>query len=333
MTPVEGMTWIYYEVYEPGMKGENPDLQILEINTEENPNIKIAALDRITRNMSEDEKNARKKGGFNVDGHKVFPSFNVRDHVMTEIFTPDRTMTIYTSFDHGWRHPAAWLWHAVLPTGKIVTFHEIVVSNHTVRQLAGMVKEYEKTFLEPLRLSVFLRAADPATAQTSAINGMSIAQTYGLEGIYFATENIPKGPGSVDVGLDKMQDYLMLENGEPTWQIWDCPTLIKQMGMMHYEKFASKKLAYESAPKLTINKKNDDAPDSARYFFTLMPDLYYMEEGIKKRIVTQVGHHTAVPYGNEWNNVAGFHDQMLPETRNGEYTVYEGSEIFALENY
>lgn len=335
MTPVEGMTWIYYEIYEPGMKGENLDLQILEINTEENPNIKKEALDRVTRGLSEEEKNARKSGGFNVSGSRVFPTFTIKDHVIPKHlgFTPNRSMTIYTSFDHGWRHPAAWLWHAVMPSGNVVTFHEIVLSNHTVKQLATMVKEYEKDYLAPLGLEVYIRAADPATAQTSGINGMSIAQTYALEGIYFAMDNIPKGPGSVDVGLDKMHEYLMLEDGKPTWQIYDCPTLQKQMGKMHYEKFTSKKLQYESAPKLTINKKDDDAPDSARYFFTLMPDLYYMEEGVKKRIRTSVGHLNAVPYGNEWNNRAGFHDQMLPDNSASDYTVYEGSDLYALENY
>jgi phage terminase large subunit-like protein len=334
MTPVEGMTWIYYEIYEPGLKGDNPDLQILEINTEENPNIKKEALDRVTRGLSEDEKKVRKSGGFNVGSQQVFPMFNRNIHVLDEDFIPNRTMTIYTSYDHGWRHPAAWLWHAVMPDGKIVTFHELVKERHTVKQLSDLVKEYEKEFLEPLGLSVFLRAADPATRQTSAINGMSIAQTYAIEGLHFATENIAKGPGSVDVGLDKMWQYLTVEDNEPTWKITaNCTTLVKQMGTMHYDKWASKKLAYENAEKLTISKKDDDAPDSARYFFTLMPDLYYMEEGVKKRIVTSVGNMSAVPYGSEWNNVAGFHDQMLPDTRNGEYTVYEGSELYALENY
>lgn len=334
MTPVEGMTWIFYEIYEPGMAGKNPDLQILEINTEENPTINKGALDRVTRGLSDEEKKARKSGAFNADGQRLFPIFANATHVLNS-FQLDRTMTIYTSFDHGWRHPAAWLWHAVQRDGTIVTFHEIVLAKHTVAQLARMVKEYENQTLIPLGMEVFLRAADPATAQTSGINGMSIAQTYALEGLYFATENIPKGPGSVDVGVDKMQQYLMVdeETKKPTWFIYDCPILEKQMRSMHYEKFASKKLAYESAPKLTINKKDDDAPDSARYFFTLMPDLYQKVNGIQKRITTSVGHLHAVPYAAPWNNRAGYFDEPLPDNRAGEYTVYEGSDIYALENF
>lgn len=336
MTPVEGMTWIFYEIYETA--GDNPELMILEIDTAENPHLNKEEIERGMRGLSTEEREARSKGKFIQVGGKVFPTFDPAIHRVKE-FQLRRDMTIYTSYDHGWRHPAAWLWHAVQPNGHIVTFHEIVLSNTTVKELAVMVKEYEKKALAPLGMQVFLRAADPATAQTSGINGMSIAQTYGLEGLYFATENIPKGPGSVDVGLDKFQQYLKMDELQPVgqrtpvWQYYDCPTLEKQMKALHWEKFASKKMQYEQAPKLTISKKDDDAPDSTRYFMTLMPDLYYMEDGIQKRIRTEAGGLHSIPYGSPWNNRAGFHDQMLPDNRNSDYTVYEGSDLYALENY
>ena len=334
MTPVEGMTWIFYELYEPGMRGENDDLQILEIDTGDNPAIDPKAMERALRGLSAEDKKARQEGQFISLGGKVYPSYSPKVH-KTDSFTLTRDMVIYTSYDHGWRHPAAWLWHAVKPNGHIVTFHEIVVSQHTVKMLSDMVKEYEQQMLRSRGMEVFMRAADPATAQTSGINGMSIASTYALEGIFFATEGIPKGPGSYDVGLNKFQEYLRIDEDTdtPFWTHYDCPILEKQMGHMHYEKFASKKLAYESAPKLTVNKKDDDAPDSTRYFMTLMPDLYIKENGIERRVRTSVGNLHAVPYGNDWNNKAGFHDQMLPDNRWGEYTVYEGTEIHALENY
>lgn len=334
MTPVEGMTWIFYELYEPAQKGDNDDLQVLEIDTDENPAIDKDEIARAMRGLSQGDKDARSKGKFISLGGRVFPTYSPKIH-KAESFTLNRNMTIYTSYDHGWRHPAAWLWHAVLPNGHIVTFHEIVKSEHTVSMLADMVKAYEQLVLRPLGMSVFMRAADPATAQTSGINGMSIASTYALEGLFFATEGIPKGPGSYDVGLNKFQEYLRIDEDTdtPFWTHYDCPILEKQMGHMHYEKFASKKLAYESAPKLTVNKKDDDAPDSTRYFMTLMPDLYVKEDGIERRIHRTAGDLRSVDYGSPWNNKAGFHDEMLPDNRSGEYTVYEGSEVYALENY
>jgi hypothetical protein len=44
---------------------------------------------------------------------------------------------------------------------------------------------------------------------------------------------------------------------------------------MRWATYASKKLEHENAPKGTIHKKDDDAPDSLRYFMTLMPDLKF----------------------------------------------------------
>ena len=273
MTPVEGMTWIYFDLYEPHRRGENTDLQILEINTEENPAIDRAELDRALRGLSDDEKKARREGTFVQLGGKVYPEYDNRIHVVNN-FKLERYMTIYTSYDHGWRHPAAWLWHAVLPNQHIITFHEIIEPNLTIAQMSQMVHEYEAETLKPLGMEVFCRAADPATAQTSGITGMSVLQHYAENGLYFATEGIPKGPGSVDIGLNMQHEYLEIDpdTNTPFWQIyykkgatkeefWGCKTLNEQMRNMHFEKYASKKMEYEHAPKLTISKKDDDGPD------------------------------------------------------------------------
>jgi hypothetical protein len=48
-----------------------------------------------------------------------------------------------------------------------------------------------------------------------------------------------------------------------------------QMLRLRWATYASKKLEYENGIKGTIHKKDDDAPDSLRYFMTLMPDLKF----------------------------------------------------------
>lgn len=334
MTPVEGMTWVYYELYEPWKNGTDPDLQVLEINTNENPNVDSVQTKRVMKGLSEDDKKARQSGEFIQVGGRVFPTFNKAMHKLDE-FTLSRDMVIYMSYDHGWRHPAAILWHAILPNQHIVTFHEIVVSMHTVKDLAALILEYERQALEPLGMQTFLRPADPATYQTSAINGMSIAQTFALHNVFLSSESIPKGPNSVAVGLDKMQQYIRMDpdTNTPFWQYFDCPIFERQMEHLHFDKFASKKLEYDSAPKLTINQRDDDAPDSARYMFTLMPDLYVMDGKEEKRIRTNAGGLSAAMGSDPWNTRAGVFDTPLPDNRISDYTIYEGSDMFALENY
>jgi phage terminase large subunit-like protein len=334
MTPVEGMSWIFDIIYEPAMDGNRPQTLIIEIRTVENPNVEAEEIDAALEGLTDDDKAARKEGRFIELGGKVYPSFSPLLHKAPE-FILNPTMTVYTSYDHGWRHPAAWLWHAVEPNGHVTTFHEIIVSMKTVDELAQEVLEYEKNFLSPKGMRVYMRPADPACGQTSGINGMSILQLYALKGIYLATDTIPKGPGSVAVGLDKVQQYLKrdpdpAEYGRPFWQYHDCPILEKQMGRLRWDKYTSKKLEYDNAPRDTIHKKDDDGPDSMRYFFTLMPDLYMPDTKIVKKPITTAGGLSAVPNATPWNSYAGARHEMLPDTR-GDYTVYEGSDLYALE--
>ena len=335
MTPVEGMSWVFDTIYEPHEQGKRPQTLVIEIVNTENKHIDAEEVDIALDGLSDEDKTARKEGKFIELGGKVYPSFHPSKHAAAEFqLHPD--MVIYTSYDHGWRHPAAWLWHAVEPNGHVTTFHEIIVSDNTIQMLADQVKEYEKTYLLPKGHKVYIRAADPAVGQTSAINGMSILSTYAEHGIYLAIESIPKGPGSVDVGLDKVQQYLKQdpdpkEYGRPFWQYYNCPILEKQMGRLRWAKYTSKKLTYENAPRKEIHKKDDDGPDSLRYFFTLMPDLYFKPEQEKKKPITSVGMEHAVPYATPWNSYAGANGELLP-TGGDDYTVYEGTDLYALEN-
>jgi hypothetical protein len=71
-----------------------------------------------------------------------------------------------------------------------------------------------------------------------------------------------------------MTQYLNTVVGDwPLWTSHNCPVLERQMANLRWEKYDSKKLEYKKAPKTTIDKKHDDAPDSLRYFITLMDDL------------------------------------------------------------
>lgn len=274
MTPVEGLTWVYEEIYYPWKEGKRPWTLVLQVSMDDNPHLIDAAKTKILRNLSNDaDRQARKEGSFVEIKGLVYKMYDSNIHVRKAFeLRPD--MRIYTSLDTGWTHPAAFLWHAVSPTGHIVTFHEIVESEVTVEEMAQRVKEYEKATLGPLGLEVFARTGDPAMLQTKEHTGTSIVGEYAKHDIFIGVEGVPRGPGSVEIGVIKTAQYLKTVVGQhPLWTIYDCPILDKQMKNLRWEKYDSKKLEYKKAPKVTIDKKNDDAPDSARYFLTLQPDL------------------------------------------------------------
>lgn len=274
MTPVEGLTWVFDLIYKPWEDGERPETLVITVSMDDNPHLKEAAKNKILKNIADEaDRQARKEGSFVQIKGLVYKQFEIQLHRRPQ-FQLHPSMRIYTSLDTGWRHPAAWLWHAVEPNGKITTFHEIVESERTVESLAEQVKQYEAATLAPLGMEVFVRTGDPAMAQTKEHVGTSIIMEYAKHGLYLGVEGVPKGPGSVDIGVTKLTQYMTtLVRGEPVWGYYDTPILEKQMRGLRWEKYDSKKLEYKKAPKVTIEKRDDDAPDSLRYFITLMDDL------------------------------------------------------------
>jgi hypothetical protein len=150
----------------------------------------------------------------------------------------------------------------------------------TIEEWAQRVLQFEREN----NLQIYMRTGDPALKQTRSNTGTSDIAEYAKNGIYLAVESVPR---EVNIGLVKIEQYMRPDDdprqaNRPYWQYTEnCPTLEHQMGRLRWATYASKKLEQENAPKGTIHKKDDDAPDSLRYFMTLMPDLKFSTVGEK----------------------------------------------------
>lgn len=301
MTPVDGITWVHDDIYVtvneapdkemlieahdeigPAYRSATEEITIVEVGMNENPHIDEKARERFLRTLTPEERLARSKGEFVSSGGKVFKTFNRDTHVVamaTNLAERFRTCTIYTSTDHGWNNPTAWLWHAVFPDGSILTFHEHYQSEMLVKDHAEYVKEYEKA----MKIHVAHRTGDPAMKQVNGVTGTSILQEYLKSGIAIYVDSVPKDPA---IGIEKMQQYFKMQGqvldeegkivfpGRPMWYITeDCVNFIKELKNLQWDKYESKKLQFKNNKKETVQKKNDHAFDSAKYFATFMPDL------------------------------------------------------------
>jgi len=320
MTPVEGLTWVFEIIYQPWQDGERPETLVLQVSMDDNPHLTQSGKDKILKNISnDDDREARKEGSFIQIKGLVYKNFDPHVHKRDK-FRLNNTMRIFTSLDTGWRHPAAWLWHAVEPSGHITTFHEIIMSERTVESLAKEVKQYEKATLGPLGMEVYVRTGDPAMLQTKEHTGTSIVGEYSKHGIYIGVEGVPKGPGSVDIGVTKLEQYMTTIIAErPLWGYYDTPILEKQMKNLRWEKYDSKKLEYKKAPKTTIEKRDDDGPDSLRYFITLQDDLTPDKLADLQRNPQLI---PSVPYHNPFAEPIG---------ASNDYQTFEGSIFYGLE--
>lgn len=107
MTPVDGMTWVYDDIYMPALKGEMPQALIVIIDTDENPYITQEQKDEVFADLDEDELKARKRGEFVHLGGLVYKIFNPDLHVYHEEIDPGLlyNWNQFASMDHGLNNP------------------------------------------------------------------------------------------------------------------------------------------------------------------------------------------------------------------------------------
>jgi phage terminase large subunit-like protein len=271
MTPVEGMSWVYDKIYLPGKEGTDPRYHNTEIRMDENPYISAEAIAEFLGDLDDaNEKEARGTGKFIEMGGLIYKSFDPKPggkHVLDrEGLRFPRSVPIGISLDHGFNNPTAVLWHALLPEGKIVTFHEHYLSGATVREHAAAIHAFNRAN----RINPSILIADPSIRNTDPITGTSILQEYVKLGLPFQLAN-----NDVKAGIERVGGYLKgRAGGEPMWKCTrDCTNLIKEMGRYKWKTYTSKKLNARYNNFEEPHKLNDHACDSLRYFVMSRPNL------------------------------------------------------------
>ena len=270
MTPVEGISWVYFDIYEPWKLQALDKIDVFEINTNQNPHVREEAIDFALSFAEEEERVARKQGKFVFMTGLIFDKWSPNIHVVKP--PPLRLIQnprnrIMVGMDPGLRI-GSFTWHLVSPTGRVVTFHECTQKNWTVQQYADYFHEYNEKIGRKPELIV----GDPAIRQRNAVTGNSIQVEYALRNVFIA-----EGNNNVDVGINKMKQYIGIPGSqEPMWTISeDCHMLIKNMQRYRWDEWATKKQAEKNDVKQTPKKKDDHDIDSVRYFFSHMPDLKF----------------------------------------------------------
>jgi phage terminase large subunit-like protein len=279
MTPVEGMTWIYDDIFLPGLQAGG-NVRVIIIDTAENPYVSDSEIELAIEGMSDDEKKARKSGKFVQIGGLVFKKFSRANVIPALSVDQLRAMsgwTHYASMDHGLNNPTAWLWHAASPSGLVVTYDEIYKNETLINQFAREI--HERNALEG-RKAPEIYVGDPSITQRNAQTGDSVQIAYSSAGI-----PIVLGNNNVAIGVEKMNRYL--QSGK--WLITEnCPNLIRELQRVRWKVYENAKKRHDNNVREEIHKHNDHAPDSAKYFFSLMPDLYIPPQGNSNEVAFNV---------------------------------------------
>ncbi|MFE1914973.1 terminase large subunit domain-containing protein, partial [Streptomyces anandii] len=289
LTPVEGMLWIFDQIYEPGLAG-HPNIDVIEVEMEENPHLDQDEVREFLESLSEEERKVRGSGKFVTRGGLVYKTFNLKTHVINPINPAEYVgpqYRWYMSLDHGFNNPTAVLWHIVDSNNRVITFSEHYESEKTIDYHAQVIKNREATHGR----GPDLRVCDPALAQRQALTGTSIQTEYAMRGIGMAFGN-----NDVLTGVAKVNQYLEIaSDGKPNWLITaNCANLIKEMQRLRWKTWASKKQQSENNAYDQIHKKDDHACDSARYLFSFLPELKPIAKMPQARVVLpEVGGNSA----------------------------------------
>lgn len=269
LTPVMGMQWMYDDIYIPGKNNPDAGISVIEVEMWENPYLNPHEVQSFLNSLPTEDRDARVKGKFQRRGGVIFKKFDTAIHV----FEPEDFELpvagigeVYRSVDHGFNNPTAWLWHYVDPDGDVWTFDEHYESEMIIEDHADQVKLMTLMHgREPIQ-----SIGDPAIAQRNAQTGDSVQAQYAQHGIY-----VTLGSNDVLVGINKMNSYLDYNRTrKPRWHISrKCENLIREMQKYRWKTWSNKKSERDNNPYDVPHKKDDHACDSARYFFSHMPDL------------------------------------------------------------
>jgi len=262
MTPVQGMTWIYYGYYRPVVEEEdNLNVDVFQISTVENPYISQAILEEMTRGLSEAERMARRHGQFMAATGLIYPEFHETVHTVPPLNLSElKHHTVICGMDHGLRNPTAWLWAIVDHEGRVTIFHEYYQAERTIKEHCDVIKEFEKANgIEPS-----YRVGDPAIAQRSAITGGSVQSEYADHGIYIGTGN-----NDVNYGLNRVRTYIQ-NSGLFIANI--CTNLIKEKRNYRWDTWATRKNEETKESKDKPRKVRDHALDAERYLICSRPE-------------------------------------------------------------
>lgn len=272
-TPVQGMEWIYDDIYIPAKKGEK-NIGIVEAEMADNPTLSREAIDKFLDMLPEEERAIRSKGQYVHLGGSVFPDFTPQTHTIEKgVFTPTPEHRIIRTMDSGYTNPTVWLWLAVDEENNVTVFKEHYRAKLTVEEHATIVNQMTRDIENQYGCKVWLTTGDPAIKQTKEQTGTSVQQEYQKYGIYIVVDMIPTDRR---IGLERIRQYLKLnkKSKRPHLMITDdCPYLIAELPKLRWKKWASPKIAEQNNKLEDIRDRDNHCYDALKYAMTFMSDL------------------------------------------------------------
>lgn len=247
MTPVNGMTWVYNDIYLNKLK--NPNIDKITVGWDDNPHLTEEQKSQMAAGLTDEEIQMRKDGKFVKKQGLVYKKFNQSIHVISSDWIPDKDrFTFYRSFDYGFAqdHPFVGLYFAVDTDGTVYCFNETYLRETGQEETVNMVKQ---------------------TGQPFAYQGGwgDSARPDWIE--YFNKNGLPteKAIKDIEAGIAKVAEYLEVHPVSKKPKLFisaRCANLIEELEQYAYPKKQDDSDRGKNLPE----KRYDNGPDALRYF-------------------------------------------------------------------
>jgi len=266
MTPLEGMNWVYDDIY---LRAQvDSSVEVWEVDISDNPHINSVEIEAIMSGLTQEEREARAHGKFVQIGGLIYKEFSDRNIVNP--FIPPKDWLWLASVDHGLNNPTAWGWFAIAPDGRVVLFNEWYKSGHIVSYHAQKVHEINAVHEREPDYYV----GDPSIRNSDPITGTSVLIEYVNHGIPIVLGN--NAAGSVSAGIDLVKKHVIgigdPPNNVPTLYVTkNCINTIREMQRYRWAKWVSRKANEEKNKQEQPVKKDDHTCDMLRYAISSRP--------------------------------------------------------------
>lgn len=271
MTPLQGMSWMFDEIWEPWTKGKLDEATVVLVDMDDNPHLDERTKNRALAGLSHEERQARKSGRFVHFAGMIYDDFSRNDHVIPQLHELPSNVFLLSGIDPGIRHMAAVLWAYVDSTDRMVVFDELALQGHTVAQVAEAIHLVNRKWARVIEGKAFPitpapYVIDPAARNVSHQTGRSDQMEFTDHGIITIV-----GQNSVTAGINRVKERLQSHR---LLVCANCPNLIDQFRKYRWQSPSRT----ENDPKEQPVKKDDHLLDALRYMVMSRPQAPREEE-------------------------------------------------------
>jgi len=254
MTPLKGLTWVYNTIYLNEKNDE--DVWYEQMQWEDNPYLSKKEIEKLTKNLSEDELNARKYGHFTSGTGLVYNEFDERENVIDPFDVPIEWYD-KISIDPGLKNPLSCHWYACDFDNNIYVIAEHYEKEKPVEYHANKIKDICNKLNWPTKNGKIEAIIDSAANQKTLSSEKSVTELFYDNGI-LTNPYVNKDMFS---GINRVKSYFKNASGERRLFIFkNCVNLIREIKGYFW--------GNNDAP----TKKDDHSLDELRYYIMSRPE-------------------------------------------------------------